>query len=158
MHDELDGARATFHGLLDAATPAGLRRMSDGTRWTNEQLLFHILFGYLIARALLVLARLFSRLLDVASGPFHVVNYDGSCFGARFIGRRRMAAQFDRVIASLHRRLAAEPDAHLRLGMHYPVRWDPFFKDFMTLADVHHYPTQHFEFHQRQLTLSDTCQ
>ena len=27
------------------------------------------------------------------------------------------------------------------------------FKDVMTLADLYHYPTQHFEFHQRQLTL-----
>ena len=33
------------------------------------------------------------------------------------------------------------------------VRWDLFFKDFMTLADLYHYPTKHFDFHQRQLTL-----
>jgi hypothetical protein len=39
--------------------------------------------------------------------------------------------------------------------MHYPVRWDPFFQDFMTLADICHYPTQHFNFHRRQLTLTD---
>jgi hypothetical protein len=38
--------------------------------------------------------------------------------------------------------------------MYYPVRWDPFFKDFMTVADIYHYPTQHFDFHQRQLTLT----
>jgi hypothetical protein len=33
------------------------------------------------------------------------------------------------------------------------MRWDPFFKDTMTLADVYHFPTQHFEFHRRPLTL-----
>jgi hypothetical protein len=38
--------------------------------------------------------------------------------------------------------------------MHYPMTWDPFFADYMTLADIYHYPTQHFRFHQRQLTLS----
>ena len=27
----------------------------------------------------------------------------------------------------------------LRRGMYYPVRWDPFFKQFMTLADIYHY-------------------
>ena len=143
---------------------ADLRRASEGTRWTNEQLLFYMLLGYLIARALLVLARLFARmppgashgfarLLDAAAGPFDVVNYYGSCAGARFCGHRRMVAAFDRVIASLHRQLAAETDAGLRRGMYYPVRWDPFFKDFMTLADIYHYPTQHFRFHQQQLTL-----
>jgi DinB superfamily len=165
VHDELDGARASFHSLLRQATPADLCRASDGTRWTNEQLLFHMLFGYLIARALLVLAHLFGHLpagyskafawsLDAVSGPFHVVNYYGSCVGARIIGRRRMGKQLDRVIAALHRRLAAEPARNLGLGMHYPARWDPFFKDFMTVADIYHYPTQHFSFHQRQLTLT----
>jgi hypothetical protein len=38
--------------------------------------------------------------------------------------------------------------------MHYPTTWDPFFADYMTLTDIYHYPTQHFRFHQRQLTLS----
>ena len=41
-----------------------------GTRWTNEQLLFHMLFGYLIVRALLVPGRIFSRLPDGASKAF----------------------------------------------------------------------------------------
>lgn len=38
--------------------------------------------------------------------------------------------------------------------MHYPTTWDPFFADSMTLADIYHYPTQHFCFHQHQLTLT----
>jgi hypothetical protein len=43
----------------------------------------------------------------------------------------------------------------LERGMHYPTRWDPFFKDYMTLADVYLFPTQHFDFHRRQLTLAE---
>ena len=39
-------------------------------------------------------------------------------------------------------------------GARAPTSWDPFFADYMTLADIYHYPTQHFRFHQRQLTLS----
>ena len=35
-----------------------------GTRWTNEQLLFHMLFGYMIVQRLLVLVKVFSRLPD----------------------------------------------------------------------------------------------
>jgi len=38
--------------------------------------------------------------------------------------------------------------------MRYPATWDPFFVGYMTLADIYRYPTQHFRFHQRQLTLS----
>jgi hypothetical protein len=37
--------------------------------------------------------------------------------------------------------------------MRFPTRWDPFFTDVMTLTDVYHYATQHFDFHRRQLTL-----
>ena len=52
VHDELDRARRDFHELLARADAAALRAPSDGTRWTNRQLLFHMLFGYLIVRAL----------------------------------------------------------------------------------------------------------
>jgi len=166
VHIELDEARIAFHRLVAGATDTQLRSASEGTRWTNQELLFHMLFGYLIARALLVLAgvvsglpsdasRGFASVLNSATPLFDEVNYLGSRAGARVVGRRRMDAMLDRVIASLHRRLAAETDADLRRGMHYPVRWDPFFKEFMTVADIYHYPTQHFGFHRRQLTLRD---
>ena len=37
--------------------------------------------------------------------------------------------------------------------MHFPTRWDPFFKPYMTMFELYHYPSQHFEFHKRQLEL-----
>ena len=65
-----------------------------------------------------------------------------------------MGPKFDAVIAALERRLAAEPAANMERTAVFPTRWDPFFKSKMTLADVYHYPTQHFDFHKRQLTLT----
>ena len=38
--------------------------------------------------------------------------------------------------------------------MHFPVGWDPYFRDFMTMLEVYHYPTQHYDHHRRQLTLA----
>jgi hypothetical protein len=165
--EEMDQARQTFHRLLDQATDTSLRRRSNGTKWTNEQLLFHVLFGYLITRALLPLARIFGRLpdgaskafaqlLDAARGPFHLINYLGSCAGARVISYSHMRSSLDRVIAALEHRLESERGAALRRGMHYPTTWDPFFTDYMTLADLYRYPTQHFNYHRRQLTLTNT--
>jgi DinB superfamily len=164
---EMDQARQTFHGLLDHATDTGLRRRSNGTGWTNEQLLFHMLFGYLITRALLILARIFGRLpdgaskafaqlLDAARTPFHLINYLGSCAGARVIPYSHMRSRFDQVITALERRLDSERDSDLRRGMHFPTTWDPFFTDYMTLADLYRYPTQHFNYHRQQLTLTGT--
>ncbi|MBE1495901.1 hypothetical protein H4696_003001 [Amycolatopsis lexingtonensis] len=164
VHDELDRARRDFHELLTGAGAAALRAPSDGTRWTNRQLLFHMLLGYLIIRALSNLVRLFGRLpdpvsrryaqvLNAATKPFDAVNFAGSWLGGTLLPQRWMLALFDHTIAALHRRLDRETDTDLARGMHYPTRWDPFFRDYMTLADVYRFPTRHFDFHRRQLTL-----
>jgi hypothetical protein len=163
VHQELDAARTAFHCLVATATAADLRRRSNGTRWTNKQLLFHMLLGFLILRALTRLVRVFGRLPDGASRtyarilnagtrPFDAVNYLGSVAGGTTLTTHRMTVMFDHVIAALHRRLDAETDTDLARGMHYPTRWDPFFTDYMTLADVYRFPARHFHFHERQLS------
>ena len=48
IHHEMEQARTSFHRLITGASDADLRRPSSGTRWTNKQLLFHMLLGYLI--------------------------------------------------------------------------------------------------------------
>ena len=165
VHDELDRVQADFHRLLSQATPASLARRTNETRWTNEQLLFHMLFGYLIVRRLLPLvaafgrlpeefSRSYARLLNSATRPFNVINYLGPCAAIHIYGYQRMAAKLDRVLAGLHRRIDAATPADLARAMHYPVRWDPFFTGYMTLADLFRYPTQHYDFHRRQLTLT----
>ncbi|TCC30689.1 DinB family protein [Kribbella speibonae] len=164
VHDELERARADFRQLVESADDTVLRKPSSGTRWNNRQLLFHMLLGYLIIRALLRLVRLFgrlprgasrgyARLLNAATRPFDEVNFLGSYAAGHTVSPARMVVMFDRVIDKLHRRLDAETEASLARGMHYPTRWDPFFKEYMTLADVYRFPTQHYDFHRRQLTL-----
>lgn len=165
LHDEMERARAEFHRLVVSATPEDLARASDGTRWTNRELLFHMLFGYLITRNLRPLVKLvarlpdgaqrgFARTLNAAPRPFHEINYWGSRAGGRAVDPARMAAWLDRVIATLHRHLDADSDATLRTSMAFPVRWDPYFTGRMTLQDVYHYATQHFDHHRRQLTIA----
>jgi DinB superfamily len=167
VRDEMEQARQTFHRLLDSATVAELDRRSNGTKWTNGQLLFHMLFGYLIVVRLLFLVRIFGRLpdgcsrvfasvLEASTRPFHAVNYFGSVGGPRVLGYAGMGRRFDRVVDQLLLRLERESDSELLRGMHYPTSWDPYFKPYMTLADVYRYPTQHFEHHRRQLTLGSS--
>ncbi len=124
IHEEMERARAAFHTLTSQASSADLRRGSNGTRWTNQQLLFHMLFGYMIVRVLLGLVRAFG-----------------------------LTRRLDRTVAALHRHLDHETDETLSRVMQFPVGWDPFFSDGMSLLEVYHYATQHFDFHRRQLTL-----
>ena len=166
--DELRMARDDFHSLLDGATSAELRGATNGTRWTNEQLLFHMVFGYLLVRNLRPLVKAFGHLprswsrgfaatLNAATRPFHVINYLGSLGGARLLGHARMERLMDRVVDGLVRSLDHASEAQLDRGMHFPVGWDPYFHDFMTLRDVYHYATQHYRHHRNQLTLSNAA-
>ncbi len=128
VHDEMERARLTFRRLIEGASQAALSRPSHGTRWTNRQLLFHMLLGYSIIRALLRLVRIldrapkgvsaaYARLLNAGAKPFDVVNYVGSYAGGRLLSPGRMTRMFDAVIAALHRRLASEtPDDLARSG------------------------------------------
>ena len=164
ISEDLEAARSRLHALLGQADAADLRRRTNGTAWTNEQLLFHMVFGYLLVRNLLVLVRGFSQLPDEASRrfaatlnagtrPFHTVNYLGSLGGMRVLGYPRTERLMDRTIGALQTSLDKSSEAELRRSMHFPVGWDPYFADVMTIRDVFHYPTQHYDHHRRQLTL-----
>ena len=157
-------ARRDLGVLLESAAPADLHRRSDGTRWTNEELLFHMVFGYMVVRALVPLVHVVGRLprpvgsgfaavLNAGTGPFDVVNYWGSRAAARVYDRRRMSRKLDKTITALSRRLELESSQSLARSMPFPDRWDPFFTSLMTLNDVYAYPTLHFDFHARQLSL-----
>jgi hypothetical protein len=162
INEEMQRALAEFHELISGATAEDLRRRSNGTRWTNRQLLFHMVLGYIIVRTLMPLvhalgrfghSRGFAATLNATRGPFHLVNYLGSCGGGQILSTRAMAALLDRTINVLQRRLTSESDASLALAMHFPTAWDPYFKPTMSALDVYHFGTQHFDHHRRQLSL-----
>jgi hypothetical protein len=165
----LERVATDFRDLLDAATVVELRAPTNGTKWTNEQLLFHMLFGFLLVRTLLVLVKGFGRLpagasrafaavLNAGTRPFHVVNYLCALPGPRVLRGRAMAGLMDRTIHHLRAGLRRESDRTLALAMHFPVGWDPYFSNVMTVADVYTYPTQHYDHHRRQLTTVDALE
>jgi len=163
----LERCRQDLHALICGATRVQLGRRSRGTGWSNEQLLFHMVFGFLIVRRLLPIVRLVSRLpapvgrgfasvLESSRAPFHVVNYLGSCGGALVFNRTRVGWLCDRTIAALLARLHREPEMRLGRGMPFPTSWDPYFAAFMTLEDVYRYPARHYDHHRAQLTFGRT--
>jgi hypothetical protein len=157
-------ARLELRAWLEGETSTDLHRKSNGTRWTNEELLFHMVFGYMVVRVLLPLVgivsglpqpagRAFAAVLNAGTRPFDVVNYWGSRGAALVYNRDRMGRKLDRTLAALSRRLEHESAGSLLRSMAFPYKWDPLFQPRMTLNDVYSYPTQHFDFHARQLTL-----
>jgi DinB superfamily len=164
IHAEMERARGEFHALIANSSPADLARLSNGTRWTNRELLFHMLLGYLVARNVILLVKIvsklpipvrrgFAALLNAGTRPFDQINYWGSRAGGRVLTRRRMLRWFDRVVSSLLRHLDRESPEALQRCMAFPSQWDPYFADWMSLGDAYHYPTLHFDHHRRQLTV-----
>jgi len=163
LHNELERVRRTFAQHVAEMSADDLRRRSNGTRWTNRQLLFHMLFGYLIVRALMVMIKIFgvlprgaskpfAALLDFLTPGFHRVNYLGSVVGGRILTPQRMLHRLLRVTAAIERDLVRQTERSLGRGMYYPTRWDPYFNSYMTLADLYRYPGQHFDHHDLQLS------
>ena len=163
VHDEMERVRRVFALHVVEMSAEDYRRRSNGTRWTNRQLLFHMLFGYLLVRTLLVMVKVLGRapskttkplaaLLNAVTTPFHSINYWGSVVGGAVFTPARMRRRFDQVTAALERDLDNQSEAALRRGMHYPTLWDPYFKGYMIVADIYRYPTQHFDHHDRQLS------
>ncbi len=159
---ELRRVQADFHQLISSTSAVDLCRRSKGTRWSNRQLLFHMVFAYGVVRTLLPLVHTLGRLersrgvaatLNAGYRPFHLINYLGSCGGGQLLTPRAQAALLDRTIDALQRELAAETDTSLALSMHFPTAWDPYFKPTMSVLDVYHFGTQHYEHHRRQLDL-----
>jgi hypothetical protein len=125
-------------------------------------MLFHMVFGYIIVRTLMPLVHLLGRLgwsrrfaatLNALRRPFHVINYLGSCCGGQLLSPRRMTALMDTTMAAIQRRLGAETPDGLALTMHFPTRWDPYFQPRMSVLDVYHYGSEHYDHHRRQLTI-----
>jgi hypothetical protein len=64
-----------------------------------------------------------------------------------------MVSLMRRTLRALRRRLARESEHTLALTMHFPTDWDPYFRSTMTVREVYHYGTEHYEHHRGQLTL-----
>jgi hypothetical protein len=91
--------------------------------------------------------------LNAGTRPFHVLNYLCALPGGRTLSGPTMTRLMGRTIARLGASLERESTRTLGLSMHVPSRWDPYFTDVMTVADVYRYPVLHYEHHRRQLTI-----
>ena len=124
-----------------------------------------MLFGYLLVHNLLILVKVLSRL--PATGLQGVRGHPecrhqtlprgqlpGLARRGRVLGRSGMGRLMDLVVRRLQRFVTDAGEDALNRGMHFPVGWDPYFRDYMTRREIFHYPTQHYDHHRRQLTLT----
>ena len=167
IRDELEETRRQFHTLLGSLSAADWDAPSRNPAWTNGQLVFHMLFAFMLIPSLFWLVRFWSRLpdrysrafarvLDFSTPFFNWVNALGPRGQAVVFGQRRAGSIYDRLHRSILRKVDSMKDDDWGRGMNYPRRWDPDFGEFMTFERLFRYPTLHFRRHLAQLSRGTT--
>jgi len=162
LRADLELARQEFHNLIGSIPEQAWNEPSHNAGWTNGQLVFHILLGFILVRPLFVLLVLFGQLPDTFSKffagilnfgtpIFNQINAIGPRFGARLLRREGIIRKFDQVHDALLTRVNRLRPRYLIMTMHYPSRWDPRFKADMRLEDLFRYPIAHLRHHRTQV-------
>jgi hypothetical protein len=162
IKSRLSQTHSEFHALLDSLSDDELRAKSINTGWTNGEILFHMMFAFILILTLVPMLRFWSRLpkgyskkfadaLNFSTVPFNFVNGLAPRLGGKVFNRKRLGRFFDRIYVSLIKLLDSVNEHEWESGMYYPDKWDPLFDEYMTLEKLFYYPIRHFEFHVGQL-------
>lgn len=165
VRDDLVWVAVDFASLLRSAQADELDAPSVGTRWTNRQLLFHMLLGQRITRILIAVvggfSRLprgasnsFSRVLAAFTRPYNELNWLGGVVGGGINSSASMRRQMDRVTNSILNWYDRADTQALHRGMAIPSSWDPYFTPWMDRADLLRWAPRHYRHHRGQLSLA----
>ena len=162
LRSDLEAARGEFHAMVASISEQGWTEPSQNPGWTNSQLLFHVLLGFILVRPLAgilvffghlppLCSRVFAGVLNISTPLFNRINAVGPRAGARLLGRAAVISKFDQVHGAVLARLDRVRPRDWALTMHYPTRWDPRFQTSMGLEDLFRYPIDHLRHHRHQL-------
>jgi hypothetical protein len=163
IKSKLDQTRSEFHVLLISLSEKDLKLRSKNEGWTNGEILFHIVFAFLLVLTLVPMMRFWSRLpkcysknfasvLNFCTVPFNWVNGFAPRMARTIFKRKRLGDLFDRIYSRLIKLLESTKASEWESGMYYPDKWDPLFDEYMTLEKLFYYPIRHFEFHAGQIS------
>jgi hypothetical protein len=162
LKSDLEAARQEFHDMVASTAGQSWTKPSHNPGWTNGQLLFHVLLGFLLVLPLTsmlvffghlpaVCSRIFAATLNLSTPLFNGINAVGPRAGARLLGQEGLINKFDQVHRAILERLEHARPGEWASAMHYPTRWDPRFKTPMHLEDLFRYPVDHLRDHRDQL-------
>jgi hypothetical protein len=165
LRSDLAAARQEFCDMVAATAGQSWAKPSHNPCWTNGQLLFHVLIGFILVMPLAgilvffghlpaVCSRIFAAILNFSTPLFNRINAVGPRAGARLLGQEGLITKFDQVHGAILERLEHVRPSDWALAMHYPTRWDARFKTPMRLEDLFRYPVDHLRHHRGQLRVA----
>lgn len=162
LRSDLEAARGEFHAMVASISEREWTGPSQNPGWTNGQIVFHILLGFILVVPLAWLlvffgrlpalcSRIFAGALNLSTPLFNRINAMGPRAGARLLGRAGIITEFDQVHGAILGRLDRARPSNWAAAMSYPTRWDPRFQKRMDLAALLRYPVDHLRHHRDQL-------
>lgn len=156
---------ADFRSIIQSARADELDLPSRGTRWTNRQLLFHLVLGQNITLSGIPLFGLFSilpaaasrgwsRLLDACAGLYNWVNWAGSAAAGQVLKPEGMLRMMDTTTKIIVNWYDGADQKALSRGMTMPTSWDPYFTPWMDRRAIFEWAPKHYRHHRAQLTLT----
>ena len=162
LRSDLEAVRGEFHAMAASISEREWTEPSQNPGWTNGEIVFHILLGFILvvplARLLVffdhlpaLCSRIFSEILNLSTPIFNRFNAMGPRAGARLLGRAGIITKFDQVHDAILSQLDRARPSDWAAAMNYPTRWDPRFQTRMDLAALLRYPVDHLRHHRDQL-------
>jgi hypothetical protein len=161
----LTKSHAEFEAVLAALPDDGWRKHSHNPGWVNGEILFHMVFGFILLITLIPMVRLwsylpggfskvFAAILNASTGIFNVINGAGPRLAGRVLNPVSLGRLADFVYAQNSRMIQRIKADDWQRGMYFPYRWDSMFSEYMTIEQVFRYVVTHFNFHRGQLALN----
>lgn len=162
IRNEFEVTREEYHSLLKSFSENDLKRRSNNQGWTNKEVLFHILLGFIVVTLLFPMVKLFAKLpntyskifasmLNASTPIFNFLNAFGARIGGKIFSVSALDKKFSQTIDNLLRKLETVKEEEWEKGMYFPHKWDGLFDEYMTNEKLFHYPVSHFKFHLKQI-------
>ena len=132
---ELEAARREFHDMAASISEPLWAKPSHNPGWTNGQLLFHVLLGFILVLPLAGIlvffghlpaacSRIFAAILNFSTPLFNRINAAGLALEPGRLAGRASSASSTKCMTPFSNGSSLCARATGALTMHYPTRWD----------------------------------
>jgi len=150
LREEIEATRLAFHALADELRPEDWHKPTSNPKWDVGTMMFHmtVATNYLPADVAMI------RRLNVVIYPpafiFHAFNEFVTRNGARRYSLDTIKVAYDKAHKQTIKALDSVKDDEWSKSAVFPG-YDPMLKGRVTIKDLFHYVSRHFELHAAEI-------
>ena len=150
---ELETTRQGFYALADSLSPEDWTKPTPNPAWNVGEMMFHITVAPRFLSEDLRMIRYLGRTLYPPGFIFHRFNKWYTRHGARQYTLATIKQAYDKAHARTLQALDSVGDDEWHKSARYPG-WDPMLSGTVTIEQLFHYVSRHFEAHAAEIRQS----